>query len=141
MKSVDGMQPIHYDIVVIGSGPAGESAAMNSTKKGRRVALICDREQVGGNCAHVGTIPSKALRHCVKQVMQFNSDPLLREFAILRKPSFPQIMRHAARIIDEQVHLRSGYYQKNGIEIVHGTASFIDKHAIRLGDKGQLPPA
>ncbi|MDO9317188.1 MAG: Si-specific NAD(P)(+) transhydrogenase [Gammaproteobacteria bacterium] len=132
------MRQNHYDIIVIGSGPAGESAAMNSTKKGRRVALISDRDQVGGNCAHVGTIPSKALRHCVKQVMQFNSDPLLREFATLRKPSFPQIMKHASRIIDEQVHLRSGYYEKNGIEILHGIASFIDNHSIRLGNKGPV---
>lgn len=138
MRPTDVARQNHYDIIVIGSGPAGESAAMNSTKKGRRVALISDRDQVGGNCAHVGTIPSKALRHCVKQVMQFNSDPLLREFATLRKPSFPQIMKHAARIIDEQVHLRSGYYEKNGIEILHGIASFIDKHSIRLGNKGPI---
>ena len=138
MRHRDVTRQNHYDIIVIGSGPAGESAAMNSAKKGRRVALISDRDEVGGNCAHVGTIPSKALRHCVKQVMQFNSDPLLREFATLRKPSFPQIMKHASRIIDEQVHLRSGYYEKNGIEILHGIASFIDNHSIRLSNKGPV---
>lgn len=128
----------HYDIIVIGSGPAGESAAINSAKKGKRVAIVCDRGMVGGNCTHLGTIPSKALRHSVRQVMQFRDNPLLREFATLRKPSFPQIMRHAERVIDDQVYLRRTYYEKNGIEIINGTAKFIDDRKIRLGNKGPV---
>jgi NAD(P) transhydrogenase len=131
-------QKKQYDIIVIGSGPAGESAAMNAAKKGRRVAVVSDRDKVGGNCTHLGTIPSKALRQSVKQVMQFSSNPLLREFATLRKPCFQDIMRHAARVIDEQVHLRSAYYEKNGIDIVQGVASFVDKHTVRLGSRGPL---
>lgn len=127
-----------YDIIVIGSGPAGESAAMNAAKKGRRVAVISDREQVGGNCTHLGTIPSKALRHSVKQVMQFSNDPLLREYGSLRKPNFQQIMTHAMRVIDEQVFLRAGYYEKNGIDIIQGLASFVDKNTIKLGNKGPV---
>lgn len=131
-------QKKQYDIIVIGSGPAGESAAMNAAKKGRRVAVVSDRDKVGGNCTHLGTIPSKALRQSVKQVMQFSSNPLLREFATLRKPCFQDIMRHAARVIDEQVHLRSAYYEKNGIDIVQGVASFVDQHTVRLGSRGPL---
>lgn len=129
-------QKKQYDIIVIGSGPAGESAAMNAAKKGRRVAVISDREKVGGNCTHLGTIPSKALRQSVKVVMQFSNNPLLREFATLRKPCFQDIMRHAARVIDEQVYLRSAYYEKNGIDIVQGVASFVDQHTVRLGSRG-----
>ena len=98
-----------YDIIVVGSGPAGESAAINAAKHGKKVALISDRDQVGGSCTHLGTIPSKALRHYVKQVMQFRSNPLLREFATLHKPSFPEIIRHANRVIDDHVYLRSRY--------------------------------
>jgi NAD(P) transhydrogenase len=126
----------HYEIIVIGSGPAGESAAINAAKHGRRVAVICDKPAVGGNCTHLGTIPSKALRHSVKQVMQFRENPLLREFGSLRKPSFPQIMQHATRVIDDQVYLRRTYYEKNGIEVIPGIASFLDEHSIRLGSKG-----
>jgi NAD(P) transhydrogenase len=70
--------------------------------------------------------------------MQFSSNPLLREFATLRKPCFQDIMRHAARVIDEQVHLRSAYYEKNGIDIVQGVASFVDQHTVRLGSRGPL---
>jgi NAD(P) transhydrogenase len=125
-----------YDIIVVGSGPAGESAAINAAKHGKKVALISDRDQVGGNCTHLGTIPSKALRHFVKQVMQFRSNPLLREFATLHKPSFQQIMRHAARVIDEQVYLRSTYFEKNDVEIIQGYAIFQDANTIKIGAKG-----
>ncbi len=127
-----------YDIIVIGSGPAGESAAMNSAKKGKRVAVISDRDKVGGNCTHLGTIPSNELRQSVKHVMQFSIYPLLREFATLRKPTFQQIMEHAARVIDDQVYLRAAYYEKNGIDVLHGIASFVDQNSIRLGSKGPV---
>lgn len=125
-----------YDIIVIGSGPAGESAAMNAAKNGKKVALISDRDQVGGNCTHLGTIPSKALRHYVKQVMQFRSNPLLREFAVLRKPTFPQMMRHAEAVIRDQVYLRRSYYEKNDVDVIQGHAVFQDANTIKLGDKG-----
>ncbi|MAY56130.1 MAG: Si-specific NAD(P)(+) transhydrogenase [Gammaproteobacteria bacterium] len=125
-----------YDIIVVGSGPAGESAAINAAKHGKRVALIADRDKVGGNCTHLGTIPSKALRHYVKQVMQFRSNPLLREFASLHKPGFQEIMCHANRVIEEQVYLRANYYEKNDVEVIHGRARFLDPHTIKLGTKG-----
>ena len=125
-----------YDIIVVGSGPAGESAAINAAKHGKRVALISDRDKVGGSCTHLGTIPSKALRHYVKQMMQFRSNPLLREFATLHKPSFQEIMCHADRVIDEQVYLRSNYYEKNDVEVLQGQATFLDANTIKLGTKG-----
>ncbi len=125
-----------YDIIVVGSGPAGESAAINAAKHGKRVALISDRDKVGGNCTHLGTIPSKALRHYVKQIMQFRSNPLLREFATLNKPCFQEIMCHADRVIDEQVYLRSNYYEKNDVDVIKGHATFLDGHTIKLGTKG-----
>ncbi|MFM1896915.1 MAG: hypothetical protein RLZZ385_1989, partial [Pseudomonadota bacterium] len=78
----------HFDIVVIGAGPAGESAAMNAKKKGRTVAMVSDLPQLGGNCTHLGTIPSKALRHAVKQVIAFNTNPMFRDFGDARKLSF-----------------------------------------------------
>ena len=56
-----------YDLVVLGSGPAGEGAAMNAVKLGKKVAVVEQFNFVGGSCTHLGTIPSKALRHSVKQ--------------------------------------------------------------------------
>ena len=63
------MPNYQYDLVVIGSGPAGEGAAMNAVKQGWRVAVVDERAMVGGNCTHLGTIPSKALRQDRKSVV------------------------------------------------------------------------
>ena len=73
-------QKEHYNLLVIGSGPAGEAAAMNAKKKGYSVAVITDHPKVGGSCTHWATIPSKALRHSVKQVIGFNTNPMFRDF-------------------------------------------------------------
>ena len=126
------MKKNDFDIIVIGSGPAGEAAAMNAKKKGRSVAVICDLEQVGGSCTHLGTIPSKALRHSVKQVMQFNDNPMFRDLGDARKLSFQQILRHADRVVYEQVKMRSDFYERNQIPIFKGRASFLDKKTIKL---------
>jgi NAD(P) transhydrogenase len=53
----------HYDVIVIGSGPGGEGAAMKCTKEGLHVAMCDYFSMVGGSCTHTSTIPSKALRH------------------------------------------------------------------------------
>ncbi len=67
------MTAFDYDVLVIGSGPAGESAALNASKHNKSAAVIEDRAMVGGGCTHKGTIPSKALRHAVKQLMRWRS--------------------------------------------------------------------
>ena len=61
-----------YDLVVIGSGPAGQKAALNAAKLGKRVAIIDRTESVGGVCIHTGTIPSKAIREAVLHLTAFN---------------------------------------------------------------------
>lgn len=125
----------HYDIIVIGAGPAGEAAAMNAKKKGRSVAMICDLDQVGGSCTHLATIPSKALRHAVKEVMVFNSNPLFRDLGDAHKLSFQQILAHANRVKYEQVRMRTDFYDRNHVPVIQGRAEFLDKHTIKLVGK------
>ena len=84
------MADYDYDLVVIGTGPAGEAAAINAAKLGRKVAVVEMRDQVGGGCAHKGTIPSKALRHAVKQIIEFNTNPMFRAIGEPNNFSFPQ---------------------------------------------------
>jgi NAD(P) transhydrogenase len=121
-----------YDIVVIGSGPAGESAAMNGTKAGLRVAVIDSRSQVGGNCTHQGTIPSKALRHAVHQVMQFNRNPMFRYMSDQKWLSYSQVRATAQKVIEKQVAMRARFYARNHVDIYFGQASFIDKNKVQL---------
>jgi NAD(P) transhydrogenase len=121
-----------FDLIVIGSGPAGESAAMNAVKAGKKVAMVSDKAKPGGNCTYLGTIPSKALRHGVKQVMQYNTNPMFREIGEVCKVTFPQLLKHANRVVDEQGALRTDFYHRNQVPIFDGTAAFNDANTITV---------
>ncbi|UTW04856.1 Si-specific NAD(P)(+) transhydrogenase [Amphritea atlantica] len=119
-----------YDVIVIGSGPAGEGAAMNAAKKGRRVAVIESQDSVGGNCTHKGTIPSKALRHSVKQIIEFNTNPMFRDIGEPRWFSFPKVLKRAEKVISNQVMMRTNFYARNRIDLFFGKAEFADKNTV-----------
>lgn len=122
----------HYDVVVIGAGPSGEGAAMNATKHGKRVAIIEDKPTVGGNCTHWGTIPSKALRHSVKQIITFNTNQMFRDIGEPRWFSFPRVLQNAQKVIGKQVKLRTQFYARNRVDLINGRASFIDRNRIEI---------
>lgn len=124
------MADYHYDVVIIGAGPAGEGAAMNAAKNGKKVAIVEDKQMVGGNCTHWGTIPSKALRHAVKQIISFNTNPMFREIGEPRWFSFPQVLKNAERVISKQVKLRTEFYGRNRISVYTGQARFADAHTV-----------
>jgi NAD(P) transhydrogenase len=112
-----------YDTLVIGTGPGGEGAAMKSVKEGKHVGIIENSESVGGNSTHKGTIPSKALRSYVQQLMDINAH---------RTASFPELLKRAGNVINQQVDLRTGFYERNGVDIISGRASFIDEHTLEV---------
>lgn len=122
----------HYDVVVIGAGPSGEGAAMNATKHGKRVAIIEDKPTVGGNCTHWGTIPSKALRHSVKQIITFNTNQMFRDIGEPRWFSFPRVLQNAQKVIGKQVKLRTQFYARNRVDLINGRASFVDKNRLEI---------
>ncbi|WP_263141780.1 Si-specific NAD(P)(+) transhydrogenase [Pseudomonas sp. RIT-PI-AD] len=126
------MAVYNYDVVVLGSGPAGEGAAMNAAKAGRKVAVVDSRRVVGGNCTHLGTIPSKALRHSVRQIMQFNTNPMFRQIGEPRWFSFPDVLKSAEKVIAKQVTSRTSYYARNRIDTFFGTGSFADEQTIEV---------
>ncbi|WP_098413480.1 Si-specific NAD(P)(+) transhydrogenase [Vibrio sp. ES.051] len=120
----------HYDVIVIGSGPGGEGAAMGLTKAGLNVAIVEKESSVGGGCTHWGTIPSKALRHAVSRIIEFNSNPLFCRNNSSVHATFSDILGHAKSVIDKQTRLRQGFYDRNQCSLLFGTARFIDDHSI-----------
>lgn len=124
------MAVYNYDVVIIGSGPAGEGAAMNAAKSGRKVAVVESRGVVGGSSTHLGTIPSKALRHSVRQILRFNTGTMFRQIGEPRWFSFPDVLKSAENVIRKQVASRTSYYARNRIDVYFGTASFSDEHSI-----------
>lgn len=98
-----------YDAIIIGTGPGGEGTAMNLAKSKKRVAVIEKQPSVGGGCAHWGTIPSKALRHSVSRLIEYNSNPLFNLKEQRSKLTFPDILNHAGNVISKQVNLRTSF--------------------------------
>jgi NAD(P) transhydrogenase len=127
----------NYDLVVLGSGPAGEAAAINAAKIGKKVAVVEAREQVGGGCAHKGTIPSKALRHEVKQIIHFNTNPMFRVIGEPKNFSFPKVMAVASEVIAKQAMLRTQFYARNRVDVFFGAAKFIDANNVLVQTKNQ----
>ena len=121
-----------YDAIVIGSGPGGEGAAMGLVKQGARVAVIERYQNVGGGCTHWGTIPSKALRHAVSRIIEFNQNPLYSDHSRLLRSSFADILNHADNVINQQTRMRQGFYERNHCDILQGNARFVDEHTLAL---------
>jgi NAD(P) transhydrogenase len=121
-----------FDIVVIGSGPAGEGAAMMARKNGRRVAVIERHAEVGGGCTHWGTIPSKALRQAVKTLSDARRNPLLKALRGHLQLEFPQLLASAKDVIEYQVASRRRFYDRNHVPVLAGSAWFLDAHTLEI---------
>ena len=112
-----------YDVIVIGSGPGGEGAAMQCAKGGKRVAVIEAMFEVGGNCTHKGTIPSKALRQLIQR------KPNWLQF---KDADYQTLLRHSQTVIEAQVTLRRGFYRANDVDVIVGRARFLDPHTVEV---------
>ena len=117
------MSLFDYDIIVIGSGPGGEGAAMKSVKAGKRVAVVEQAPPVGGNCTHRTTIPSKALRHTIQQLVEARQ---------ARHIDYQELLESAVSVIQQQTSMRGGNYERNDIDILSGRATFVDPHTIEV---------
>ena len=126
-----------YDLIVIGTGPGGEGAAMQACKQGKNVAVIEKAVKIGGNCTHKGTIPSKALRFAIYRMTETNQNALFREAGVTANFSFAQLRRSAGAVISKQVDMRQTFYERNRVPVLAGTARFIDPFTIEaLQDDG-----
>jgi len=127
-----------YDLIVIGSGPGGEGAAMQAAKTGRSVLVVERCGQVGGGCTHWGTIPSKALRHAIQEMTDLRRSPLYADAVRRVRVTFPDLAQTAASVIARQVDMRRGFYERNRVDIVHGHARFADPHEIEVILDGEV---
>jgi len=121
-----------FDLVVIGSGPAGEGAAMQAAKARKRVALVERHSDVGGGCTHWGTIPSKALRHAVQRLVELRKSPLLEGTVENATVPFAKLLRGADDVVRRQVELRQGFYARNRVQLVRGNARFLDANNLAV---------
>ena len=135
-----------YDLVVIGSGPAGQKAALNAAKLGRRVAVVERAASVGGVCIHTGTIPSKAIREAVLHLTGIRERSVYGDsYAVKQHITMSDLLYRCQHVVKTEVDVIRSQMARNNIAMLFGTASFVDPHSIRVvrgaDDDDQEPAA
>ena len=127
-----------YDLVVIGSGPAGQRAAIQGAKSGKRVALIEQREVIGGVCINTGTIPSKTMREAVLHLSGYNYQNIYGvSYRVKEKISMADLAFRVQHVIKTEIDVTQAQLARNGIEVITGVASFKDsKTVVATGSRG-----
>lgn len=122
-----------YDLIVIGSGPAGQKAAIAAAKVDARVALIEQRQVVGGNCLHTGTIPSKMLREAV---LYFTGYSLRDVYGVSYQPkeriTTEDLMFRVEHIIRHELDVIAAQMRRNGVDMFFGSARFTAPHTVTI---------
>jgi len=126
------MTKVHFDVVVIGSGPGGEGAAMQAVKHDKSIAMVEAFDRVGGGCTHWNTIPSKALRYAIFQMTEANRNPLFRSAGLSLQYSISELRRSAQPVINQQVDMRTGFYERNHVPVFIGRGRFADSHTLEV---------
>ena len=126
------MEDVNYDVVVIGSGPGGEGAAMQAAKHGKSVAVVERMTEIGGACTHSATIPSKALRFAIFQMTEANNNRYFRDQGVSVQLSIPELRKSARSVIEKQVEMRTGFYDRNHVPLFHGVAKLLDANNVEV---------
>jgi NAD(P) transhydrogenase len=124
------------DLLVIGSGPGGQRAAIQAAKLGKRVGVVERRDRVGGVSIHTGTIPSKTLRQAILEDLAARAadlqDPLHPDRQEAAAATF--LRDRTARVVADETALVREQFRRNGVGLLTGDAAFADDHAVRISD-------
>ena len=122
-----------YDLIVIGSGPAGQRAAIYGAKLGKRVALVEMREVVGGACINTGTIPSKTMREAVLHLSGYNYRSIYgMNYRVKERITMADLAFRVQHVIKTEIDVTEAQLSRNNIEMLTGTASFDDATHLRV---------
>jgi NAD(P) transhydrogenase len=130
----------HFDLVVLGSGPAGEKGAAQAAYFGKKVALVERASRVGGASVHTGTLPSKTLRETALYLTGFRRRELYgMSLRLDRKKSLRQLVGRLQDVTDRQTRQIERNLQRHGIELVAGSARFESVRTLAvLGADGKV---
>jgi len=125
------MQP--YELIVIGSGPGGQRAAIQGAKAGKRVAMIEKQSAIGGVCINTGTIPSKTMREAVLHLSGFYSKNFYgANRGAAATITMADVIFRIQRVVENEVGVTQDQLKRNGVDVIHGTGKFLDAHHLRV---------
>jgi len=125
------MQP--YDLIVIGSGPGGQRAAIQGAKAGKRVAVVEKQHSVGGVCINTGTIPSKTMREAVLHLSGFYSKSFYgANYNVKDHVTMGDLNFRVQRVIENEVAVTQDQLKRNGVDVMYGFGKFLDAHHLRV---------
>ena len=125
-----------YDLIVAGSGPAGQRAAFHATKLGKRVAVVEKMQTVGGVCTNTGTIPSKTMREAVLHLSGYNYRSIYgSNYRVKEKITMADLAFRVQYVIKTEVDVTEAQLSRNGIDVLPGSASFEDATHVRVGNE------
>jgi len=124
--------PVAFDIIVIGAGPAGQKAAVQGAKAGKRVALIERERGIGGSCVYRGTIPSKTLRESALHLDQLKRAGEALQFTLKPDTQIATLLSRLENVVQAHDSFMSQQLRRNGISLLHGRARFLNEHIIEM---------
>ena len=131
----------HFDLIVIGSGPAGRRAAVQAAKMQKSVLVVEKGRRVGGVCVHTGTIPSKTLRETVLNLSGWRERGFYGRAHRAKQDITADDLRQRLSItLDHEVDVLEHQFARNNVACIQGAARFLDAHTIAIGgDRGARP--
>src|SRR5437762_10917644 len=122
-----------YDVIVIGSGPAGQRAAIQAAKFGKRAALVEKMEVIGGAAINTGTIPSKTMREAVLHLSGFYYQSIYGvNYRVKEQITMADLSFRAQHVIKTEIDVTRAQLSRNGIEVLNGLASSIDPNKVKV---------
>src|SRR6266480_7488314 len=127
------MEANEYDLIVIGSGPAGQKGAICAAKMRKKVAIIDRKKTIGGVCVHTGTIPSKTLREAVLYLSGFRQRTFYgRGYVLKDRIAMSDLIFRAQAVMTREIEVIKAQLRRNYVTTIEGEASFIDPHTIEI---------
>lgn len=128
-----------YDLVVIGSGPGGVSAAVTAASLGKRVAIVDRKAKFGGLCLQRGGVPSKALREAILHLTGFRHRTFYgKDYAVKQQINRQDLLSRIREIVARQCEATWRLLARHDVQFVDGLATFVDPHTLEInGDEGR----
>ncbi|ONI85243.1 NAD(P)(+) transhydrogenase [Actinosynnema sp. ALI-1.44] len=122
-----------YDLIVIGSGPGGQKAAIAAAKLGKRVAIVDKHDMIGGVCVNTGTIPSKTLREAVLYLTGMAQRELYgASYRVKQDITIADLLSRTQHVIGREVEVVRAQLLRNHVDIIDGLAKFVDPHTVAV---------